>query len=1216
MKKYLIALSILLSALNAVKSFAQCTGYFASGSTTVCPNTQASYWISGGNTGNGCSTISQVSGGYTSISGSQVTWGNTPGTYDVIIYCSSCGYVTIKVTVLSSTTVTAGSVAGKTICPNATGTTLTASGYSGSIIRWEKKEVGQSSYSSIAFTESTLTSSYINNQVDADYRIVVQSQCGAIGYSTPGRITVTPFQYYFLTGGANYCEGSSQSLVLTLTDGSAATANDSEASAIYKLKKDGVLIARNGTQPGDPKTGGGTVFWDNITESGYYTVEATKSGCTVPMTAGTSVTKIAQPLMYNVSGGGSICPGASSNINLSGSEANITYKLNKVGNPLNPVTSKTGTGSALSFTVSSEGTYNIVAERNGCSRTMNGQAIVTFFVPPSSPTFGEVRQFCGYAMVSKGADNASWYWLPGPSTYVETNNLKEIKVTSNQTVYLAVKGSNGCWSSVQSMNVVLSNTPPAITISPSASICSKGTTTLTASGSDVITFLWYDNTTGDLLGEGSSFITPQLTESMIFKVTGYDRKGCSTDKTVLVQVYSSPTVKPNLPKITKTGTQYYLDINNTNTSTSNFFWVSGPNGTETDSYANPRPVSGGYYYVRVRNQVGCWGPVTAIQVPDLFPLDPELLTSQSNVNYVRTYTYQDKNISGDIETLEPEKVVMNTKYYDGLGRPVQEVSKKGSPLKKDIVQPVNYDRFGREPLNFLPYIASSATGDVQLQPLSNQRQFYKTTANVAVSDYPVAVNEFEASALNKVPARYSPGEIWAGTAATTTSKGVKNAFLVNTAADRVKKFAFDATGIIGSVTDYPAGVLQVTKLTDENGYVQIQFTNNRGKVILKKVQLRDTLWTQTYYVYDDVDNLACVLPPEAVKGMVEVATSEYFGQSYAVRKAFLKKWAFLYKYDGRKRMVEKRIPGAGAVSMFYDPWDRVVLTQDSVQRSKKQYLYTKYDVLNRPILSGIWSSTNTVTQIQTGLDTLEQRRYESTSIAATTHGYTLTNTFPFSASSTDVLTVTYYDNYDFLNQSWFEETANMKYSYYTKKAGYPDSYQAAKGQVTAQKVKTLRGGKWLNTVHYYDDKNRIIRAISENPIGGADTVSTSYDFIGRVLTTLTEHSAIKATTIGRRFVYDHFGRLSQLYHKVDSGSEILLAENKYNDLGQLIDKGIGVTNGKPVQSIDYRYNIRGWLTNINKSDLSKDANGNRNDDDGDLFGMELYYGETKTEAGL
>jgi len=42
-----------------------------------------------------------------------------------------------------------------------------------------------------------------------------------------------------------------------------------------------------------------------------------------------------------------------------------------------------------------------------------------------------------------------------------------------------------------------------------------------------------------------------------------------------------------------------------------------------------------------------------------------------------------------------------------------------------------------------------------------------------------------------------------------------------------------------------------------------------------------------------------------------------------------------------------------------------------------------------------------------------------------------------------------------------------------------------------------------------------------------------------------------------------------------------------------------------LQSVDTRYNIRGWISSINNSNLTNDSN--KNNDANDLFGMEISY---------
>ena len=61
------------------------------------------------------------------------------------------------------------------------------------------------------------------------------------------------------------------------------------------------------------------------------------------------------------------------------------------------------------------------------------------------------------------------------------------------------------------------------------------------------------------------------------------------------------------------------------------------------------------------------------------------------------------------------------------------------------------------------------------------------------------------------------------------------------------------------------------------------------------------------------------------------------------------------------------------------------------------------------------------------------------------------------------------------------------------------------------------------------------------------------------------------------YTYDDFGRTLQTLHSID-GTARVISENSWNDRDQLIRKVLG--NG--LQSIDYTYNNRGWLTSINQ----------------------------------
>jgi hypothetical protein len=348
-------------------------------------------------------------------------------------------------------------------------------------------------------------------------------------------------------------------------------------------------------------------------------------------------------------------------------------------------------------------------------------------------------------------------------------------------------------------------------------------------------------------------------------------------------------------------------------------------------------------------------------------------------------------------------------------------------------------------------------------------------------------------------------------------------------------------------------------------------------------------------------DLACVLPPEATTRL----DAEYHqaGSTEATKNAFLSRWAFRYTYDERHRMTQKQVPGADAVYMVYDRRDRLVLTQDGNQRAgtTKYWSFIKYDLLNRPVLTGILTSANTLVQMQNdivnfyGTMTSSKAWFETYIGNGTGNMHYYDNkSFPQETNANNYLTVTYYDNYAFrslwtgtytyVNDALTQSVNGATYTQPTTEN------QRVAGQVTGLKVKVLDGGvvggtTYLKTITYYDEKLRIIQSQSDNIRGGKDIQSTLLDFVGNPLKAkLTHNTAIPTSrTINRRFVYDHANRIVEVWHQVDAQPEVRIDFNQYNPLGQLVDKKLHSTTAGGAdakQSVDYRYNIRGWLTSI------------------------------------
>ena len=73
-------------------------------------------------------------------------------------------------------------------------------------------------------------------------------------------------------------------------------------------------------------------------------------------------------------------------------------------------------------------------------------------------------------------------------------------------------------------------------------------------------------------------------------------------------------------------------------------------------------------------------------------------------------------------------------------------------------------------------------------------------------------------------------------------------------------------------------------------------------------------------------------------------------------------------------------------------------------------------------------------------------------------------------------------------------------------------------------------------------------------------------------------------------------------NRINSQDEVLLSQLDYNENGQVIDKKIHSANASSfLQSIDYTYNINGWLTSINNPD------GADPQDPDDFFAMSFAY---------
>jgi RHS repeat-associated protein len=540
-------------------------------------------------------------------------------------------------------------------------------------------------------------------------------------------------------------------------------------------------------------------------------------------------------------------------------------------------------------------------------------------------------------------------------------------------------------------------------------------------------------------------------------------------------------------------------------------------------------------------------------------------------NFVREHVVQIRGLTlaSEVESAPITSRSDTYNFFDGLGRPDQTVSVQGSPLGQDITQPFAYDALSRENVKYLPYVSATdgwykydfKTIDKAEYSASPQHLFYNGTGAVAEDEKPYSRTYFEGSPFNRPLLLGAPGNEFQPDALSTfgspvsTDHSIKLSYEFNQP-DEVLRWTWSYpptqtemgivnAGMSGSPVYYDANELHVQKTKDEHNNMVIQYTDKHGRVVLKRVQSvtgnqsstgvnKDLHFASTYYVYDDLGNLVCVIPPEATK-LVMQTSSAYLGKTDSEKDTFLKRWAFRYVYDGRGRIIRKQVPGAEPVYMVYDDRDRLVLTQDGNQRASttKYWTFTKYDLSNRPIATGIMESALSQVDLQTavtshynamGSNKVWGERYVGADEAGNLHGYTnvtypvtVTSGTGANAAANCYLTVSYYDNYDFRSmwggRKYVNDTLRHRVNGVVRDEQPESANENVVAQITGSKIKVLdnavAGGYiWLRTVNYYDDRYRLIQVHADNMQGGVDRTSILYDFVGKVLVSKQFHNVM------------------------------------------------------------------------------------------------------------
>ena len=512
------------------------------------------------------------------------------------------------------------------------------------------------------------------------------------------------------------------------------------------------------------------------------------------------------------------------------------------------------------------------------------------------------------------------------------------------------------------------------------------------------------------------------------------------------------------------------------------------------------------------------------------------------------------------------------KYYDGLGRLEQTVAVGASPSGADLVMHSSRDWAGRIVQQFCA--TPSAGGGAYV----DGARVLALAAETYADANPYALTEYEQSPLGRQAAVTGAGQAWH-----STGKSTRMAYTTNSASGsglKCRLFSVSdtrcCTDTVVTVTTngfYPAGELLVTRTEDEDGRVSLVFTDKQGRTVLTR-SLTDGRHADTYSVYDIAGNLTAVFPPafSAKVGSGKISSTSTDARDFA----------YFYIYDWFGRCRAKKLPGRDWQITAYDRAGKALITQDGNMRKRGEAVFTLSDAFGRKCVTGVAKKSLSVADANMDVSVLARRSVATDSLG----GYEIMNN-AITLPSDNLLSVTYYDDYSFLDGKAFgKELA------YRDAAGYDRRYEcadypalSAKGLLTGTATRILGDSAMLYKSVYYDYHGNVIQSHEQNAMGGYDHYYYRLTFTGKPIAMLHRHSTSDANNeYVYSYTYDNMERLLSVCVTKDGGNPATLARNTYDEFGRLQKQSHGQSLEGAVQ---FGYNVRGWISRITNPHFSQ-----------------------------
>lgn len=522
-------------------------------------------------------------------------------------------------------------------------------------------------------------------------------------------------------------------------------------------------------------------------------------------------------------------------------------------------------------------------------------------------------------------------------------------------------------------------------------------------------------------------------------------------------------------------------------------------------------------------------------------------------------------------------------YYDGLGQPEETVAVGAGGSGMSLVTYSTRDRAGR----IISEVTAPAGSGGEYVPGA---QVIAAAKSYHADSKPYSLIAYEQSESGRQLSVTGPGQAWHN-----AGKAVNTRYLTNEANDGPygclcfdvsdTRLSADTLLTLKCSGRYEAGRLFVTCNTDEDGHVNIDFTDKEGHTVLRRsagsiADANDrTKRADTYYVYDVTGRLTAVLQP-MLSGTI---TGE--GTWLSTHES-LRRYAYLYIYDGRGHLSCSREPGCAWIIMRRDRGGRVIYTQDGHMRQSGKALLTLRDGLGRPCVTALVASSLTAADGPLP-DVVTVRRRRSGDIAPGIGGYTVIGN-TLTPGKAGLLKSSYYDDYTFLDSidGGSELTYREKEGYDSRWTDTEVPALSARGWRTGSLTNVLGTERMLGEAVYYDSHGNIIQRHAQNYLGGAEHYYYRLSFSGLPLAILHVHTTADTTvTEEHLYTYDHAERMLT-ESIVRNGVTTRLLINTYDELGRHASVRYG-SGYERETTVTTEYNVRGLVTAINNGHFSQ-----------------------------